>query len=74
MAKVTEIRVGARFVKNLGNYQSFAPEASVTIVLEEGDDVNEVYANAWDMVGDQIAEQLKLFEEDSKSGITRGLK
>jgi hypothetical protein len=67
MAKVKEIYVEASFTKNLGNYQSFKPTAGVTITLEPGDDEAEVYKKAWDLVGDQVEEQLKLFEEDLRA-------
>lgn len=72
MAKVKEIYVEASFTKNLGNYQNFKPTAGATIIIEEGDNLKEVFKDGWEMVGDQIAEQLKLFEEDTK-GMKRGL-
>jgi ribosomal protein S4E len=74
MAKYKEISVNAKFVKNLGNYQSFTAEAGATLVLEDGDNIKSVYDVAWDTVGDQISEQLKMFEEDTKGGVKKGLK
>ena len=74
MAKFKEINVSAKFTKNLGNYQSFTAEAGATLVLEDGDDVTKVYETAWDTVGEQVGEQLKMFEEESKSGVKKGLK
>lgn len=74
MAKVKEIYVEAKFVKNLGNYQSFAPIAGVTMTLDDKDDVKKVFEQGWELVGDQVAEQLKLFEEEQKSGVTKGLR
>lgn len=73
MAKVKEIYVEASFTKNLGNYQSFKPTAGVTISLEPKDNVDEVFKQGWDLVGDQVSEQIALFEEEKKSGIKKGL-
>lgn len=74
MAKIKEIHVTAGFTKNLGNFQSFRPEAGVTMTLDDKDDVNKVFEEAWELVGDQVVEQLKLFEEEQKSGVTKGLR
>lgn len=68
--KIKEIYVEARVVKNLGNYQSFAPTAGITIQLEEGEDYKEVYKKAWDIVGEELSKQLKLFEDKPTKGIT----
>jgi hypothetical protein len=67
VAKVKEIYVEASFTKNLGNYQNFRPTAGVTITLEDGDTIEDVYKKAWDLVGEQVEEQLKLFEEDQRA-------
>lgn len=73
MAKVKEIYVEASFLKSLPNYQNFRPTAGVLMTVEDGEDVKDVYRQAWDIVGDQIMQQLKLFEEDKKAGISKGL-
>lgn len=67
MSKVKEIYVEASFTKNLGNYQNFKPTAGVTMTLEEGDSIDDAYRRAWGIVGDQVEEQLKLFEEDQRT-------
>jgi hypothetical protein len=74
MAKVKEIYVEASFTKNLGNYQSFKPTAGVAMTLDDKDDVKKVFEQGWELVGDQVAEQLKLFEEEQKSRVTKGLR
>lgn len=72
MATVKEIYVEASFTKNLGNYQSFKPTAGVLITVEPEEDINEVFAKGWDIVGDQVEAQLKLFEEEQKT-LKKGL-
>lgn len=61
--KIKEIYVEARIVKNLGNYQSFAPTAGISIQLEDEEDYKEAYKKAWDIVGEELMKQLKLFED-----------
>lgn len=73
MAKVKEVYVEASFTKNLGNYQNFKPTAGITLIPEKGENVDDVFKQGWDIVGDQIMEQLKLFEEEKKSGVKKGL-
>ena len=65
--KVKEIKVEARFVRNLGNYQSFTPTAGVVVTLDDEDTVEEAYKKAWDIVGKEVEDQLKLFEEDLRA-------
>ncbi len=74
MARVKEIYVEASFTKNLGNFQSFKPTAGVLFTVEHGDDTNEVFQKGWELVGDQVSEQLKLFEKEQKSGVQKGLR
>lgn len=59
MVQVREISVGVRQVKNLGNYQSLTAEATATVVLEDGDDPDMVYAHAWTKVKREVESQLK---------------
>lgn len=46
-------------MKNLGNYQSLTAEATATVVLEDGDDPDMVYAHAWTKVKREVESQLK---------------
>lgn len=73
MAKVKEVYVEATFTKSLPNYQNFKPTAGITLIPEDGENYEEVFKQGWDIVGDQIAEQLALFDEEKKSGVKRGL-
>jgi len=57
--KVKEVRVSVRFVKNLGNYQSFAAEACATIEVEPGETPEDVFAAGWTLAKDQVSEQVK---------------
>jgi hypothetical protein len=64
--KVKEISVEASFTKNLGNYQSVKFTAGSTASIEDNDNIKDCYAQLWDVCGDQINEQLKLFEDKKK--------
>lgn len=66
-----EVHVDVTYTKNLGNYESVRFNAGITFVVHEGEDLNEVYKQAWDTVGDQIGEQLKLFDDNRKSANVR---
>ncbi len=57
--QVKEIYASIKFVKNLGNYQSFAAEAGVTAVVEPGDQVGEVFGSAWSTAKEQVTAQIK---------------
>ncbi len=57
--EVKEVRVSIRFVKNLGNYQSFAAEAGATIEVEPGETPEDVFAAGWALAKDQVSEQVK---------------
>lgn len=67
---IKEITVDFKFVKNLGNYQSCSPMAGVTISLEAGEDYKKAFEKAWNIVGEQVSTQLKLFDEE-KTGIRK---
>ncbi|GEA16830.1 hypothetical protein E308F_30760 [Moorella sp. E308F] len=71
--KIKEIYVEATFTKNLGNYQSFKPTAGITLIPEDGESYREIYKKGWDIVGEQLEEQLKLFNEEQKHGVKKGL-
>ncbi|WP_338543976.1 hypothetical protein [Paenibacillus tundrae] len=53
-----QISVGASFTKNLGNFQSLKVEATVVMELQDGDDPNAVYAEAWETVQAQVRKGL----------------
>ncbi len=61
--KIKEVHVSIRYVRNLGNYQSYTAEAGATIELEPGETPTDVYATGWDMVKEQVREQVKSVKE-----------
>ncbi len=71
--KIKEIYVEATFTKNLGNYQSFKPTAGITLIPEKGESYQEVFKKGWDIVGEQLEEQLKLFSVEQEYRIKKGL-
>ncbi len=56
--KPTEINVSVRFVKNLGNYQSFAAEAAVTAVIDPDESPTDAFNEAWKLAKEQVKSQL----------------
>lgn len=73
MPKVTEVYVEATFTKSLPNYQNYKPSAGVRMTPSEDETVEEVFKYGWDTVHNQIAEQLKAFDEKPQSGVKKGL-
>ena len=55
--KVKEISATFAFTKNLGNYQSLRAEASITVEVEEGENVLAVYEEAFLTVKQQVAKE-----------------
>lgn len=51
---VKEITVGYTYTKNLGNYENVKVDASVTISVEPGEDVDELYDKAYDTMKKQV--------------------
>jgi hypothetical protein len=59
--KVEEITVGYTFTKNLGNYENVKVDASATISVMPGQDVDELYDKAYDSMKKQIRNGLDKF-------------
>jgi hypothetical protein len=55
--KVKEIFATFAFTKNLGNFQSLRAEASITVEVEEGENVLAVYEEAFATVKQQVAKE-----------------
>jgi len=55
--KVKEISATFAFTKNLGNYQSMRAEASITVEVEDGENVLAVYDEAFLTVKNQVAKE-----------------
>ncbi len=64
--KPKEIHVSTKFVKNLGNYQSFTAEAGMTVQIEQNDDVTEVFDKAWETVKNEVSAQIKGLKNSSQ--------
>jgi len=62
--KTKEIYVETTYTKNLGNYESLKLTAGITLIPEGDEDYKEVYKRGWDIVADQIQEQLKPFNKN----------
>jgi len=66
MPTVKEISVGVTYNKNLGNYESIKPSATVVMTVGPGESVDEVFKQAWDIASEQVVEQLKYFNNDKR--------
>ena len=58
--KATEVTVSVKQVKNLGNYENFAVEASITVALDENEKASDVYDKAWSAVKSEVNKQILL--------------
>lgn len=43
---ITEIKVSYGKTKNLGNYESLRSDAEITVQVQGGDDINELFEKA----------------------------
>ena len=59
-----EIQVGYTYTKNLGNFENVKVDATVTITVEPGQDVDELYNKAYDSMRKQVRNGLKKFQSD----------
>ena len=55
--KIKEISATFAFTKNLGNFQSMRAEASITVEVEDGENVLAVYDEAFLTVKNQVAKE-----------------
>lgn len=73
MAKVTKVNVEVNYLKSLPNYENVRFTAGAELVVEDKDELNKVYEEAWDIVGVQIEEQLTLFSNNNQAKSKKGL-
>lgn len=71
--KVKEVYVEVGFTKSLPNYQNVKPTAGVRVEVEPGESVDEVFKNCWELVGKEVFDQVRLFEEEPKKVVKKGL-
>lgn len=64
MSKAKEITVGYTFTKNLGNFENVKVDAAVTITVEPGQDLDELYSNAFESMKKQVKNGLNRFREE----------
>lgn len=62
MSEAKEIQVGFTYTKNLGNYESLKVDAHVKISVEPGEDMDELYQNAYQNMKQQIKKGLNQAE------------
>lgn len=59
-----EITVGYTYTKNLGNFENVKVDAQVTITVEPGQDMDELYDKAYDSMKKQVKHGLNKFKEE----------
>jgi len=64
--RIKEISVECKFLKALPNYQNVTFTAGSVASVSENEDVKECYEQLWEMCGEQVNEQLRLFSEVNK--------
>jgi len=60
--RIKEINVECKFLKALPNYQNVTFTAGCSAEISETEDYKKCFQKLWDICGEQINEQLKLFE------------
>lgn len=59
-----EITVGYTYTKNLGNFENVKVDAAVTITVEPGQDLDELFGNAFTSMKKQVRNGLSIFREE----------
>lgn len=57
--KTKEVSVGFTYTKNLGNFESLKVDGGVVVSVEENENPEEVYEQAWKSVKNQIKKGLE---------------
>lgn len=58
MSQPKEIQVGYTYTKNLGNFENVKVDANVTITVEPGENIDELYTKAYKSCKKQIKKGL----------------
>lgn len=73
MARVNKINVEVVYLKSLPNYENVRFTAGAELIVDKEDNLDKAYHSAWNMVGEQIEEQLTLFSSNNQAGSKKGL-
>lgn len=60
----TTVRVGLKFVKNLGNYESLHVDIGVEDYVRQGETVNEATERVYKFVEDKLKEKVNEITEE----------
>lgn len=60
----TTVRVGLKFVKNLGNYESLHVDIGVEDFVRQGETVNEATERVYKFVEDKLKEKVNEITEE----------
>ena len=61
-----EIHASVRYVKNLGNYQSYTAEAGITAQVEPDETAEQAFETARDMSKQQIRSQIAALKNNQE--------
>lgn len=61
---MTTVRVGLKFVRNLGNYESIHVDIGVEDQVRQGENVDQAAERVYAFVEEKLAEKVKQITED----------
>ncbi len=69
---INKIYVQCEFKKALPNYQNVTFTAGCGADLSESDNIDECYSKLWEICGEEINEQLRLFTANNEKSMKLG--
>jgi hypothetical protein len=66
--KSKEVHAAVSFTKNLGNFQSLRIEAGITMEIEPGEDVEEVFTQTFKLAKQEVRKQLNTRKGERNHG------
>jgi len=62
--ETTRVRVGLKFVKNLGNYESIHVDVGIEDYVREKETVDAAFERVYEYVENKLVEKVREIEED----------
>ena len=62
--EMTRVRVGLKFVKNLGNYESIHVDVGIEDYVREKETVDAAFERVYEYVENKLVEKVREIEED----------
>lgn len=64
----TRVRVGLKFVRNLGNYENIHVDVGVEDNVRQGENVSQAMDRVYDFVEEQLIQRVQEIEADLSGG------